>query len=72
MEPADSLPLSLGSGSSPFHEAVEYDEEIRILLFTINFNNILSYIPKYAERSLAIIFSDSGFVYVRFYYSFVS
>jgi hypothetical protein len=72
MEPADSLPLSQWSGFSPFHEAVEYDVEIHFLLFAINFNSILPYVPKYAERSLAIVFSDSSFVYVRFYYSFVS
>jgi len=55
-----------------FHEAVEYDVEIHLLLFTINFNSILPYVPKYAKRSSAIIFSDSSFVYVRFYFSFLS
>jgi len=46
MEPADSLPLSQRHGTSPFHEAGEYDVEIHLLLFAINFNSILLYVPK--------------------------
>jgi hypothetical protein len=54
-----------------FHEAVENDIEIYLLLFAINFNSILPYLPKYAKRYSAIIFSDSSFLYVRYYFSFL-
>jgi hypothetical protein len=56
MEFADSLPILQRSKTSPFHEAVEYDVEIYLLLFAINFNSILPYVPIYTKRSSAIIF----------------
>jgi hypothetical protein len=72
MEPAGSSPLPQQSGTSPFHKAVEYDEEIHLVLFEISFNSVLPFVPKYGKRSLAIIFSVSSFAYVRCYFSFVS